>query len=88
MFADGQLYVLEFCFVGMTIYVISQMAGALRDGYFGRNFITGRVLRDTDRYGSPVLFWLLFAAHAIPALMFLGLSGIFGWWIVVTLLRG
>ncbi len=70
----------------MTIHIVSRMASALREGYFGRTFITGKMFRAADRHGSPIPFRLRFAAHMIPALMFLGIAGLFGWLIVSKLL--
>lgn len=68
---------LSLAFVGVMYHLTRELITALRYGYFNYTFVTGWLFRDTDREGQPVLFWFLFALHAIMALFFLGVGMIF-----------
>ncbi|GEM_PF-5518461 len=68
-----------------AIRLFWEMRFALREGYFRYTFVTGWMFRDTDRYGSPILFLCIFCWHVLIGLVVVALACVAIWGLAETL---
>ena len=66
-------------------HLVWEMRFALREGYFRYTFVTGRMFRDTDRCGSPILFWYIFCWHVLIGLVVVALACVAIWGLAESL---